>query len=128
MFNLYVGRLEQAREASKTAVMLGSYSPVRYSFETTYAMISTLLGDYRAAAFYGERALQRQPLFKPAKRYLIAAHALSGNDERARDLLGELRAAEPDLSLDKLCLHRLGLTRDADRDHIFAGYRQAGLR
>jgi tetratricopeptide (TPR) repeat protein len=128
LFNLYVGRLDEAQRASKTAVTLGSYSPLRFAFETTLAMVSEMMGDHRTAIFYGERALQRQPLFKPARRYLVAAHAMAGNVDRAKELLAGLLRDDPVLSIQSLRGHVLGLTRHDAREHIVSAFQRAGLR
>jgi tetratricopeptide (TPR) repeat protein len=128
LFNLYVGRLEEARRASQTAVMLGSYSPIRFSFETTLAMVCELMGDHRTAIYYGERALQRQPLFKATRRYLVAAYAMTGNLDRAKDLLAGLQRDDPGFSLASLRGPVLGLARHDAREQIVAAYVKAGMR
>ncbi len=128
LYNLYVGDIDQALIASKNAVLLGSYSPLRFAYETTLLMVSTVAGDLRTAVYYGERALSRQPHYQPAKRYLIAAHALSGGAERSEELLRDLQAQNHSFSLDSIKGDSFALMRENDKSRLISAYRMAGLR
>lgn len=127
LLNLYTGRLDKALEASKRAVFLGSYSPLRYSFETTLAMVSTLLGDHQTAIRYAERALSRQPGFKAAKRYLIAAYGMAGEREHSQMLIGDLTASDPNFSLKSVSGDSMAIMHPAGRTRLLQGFKLAGL-
>jgi tetratricopeptide (TPR) repeat protein len=128
LYNLYTGDLDQALQASKNAVLLGSYSPLRFAYETTLSMVSTLAGDFRTAIYYGERALDKQPRYQPVKRYLVAAHASSGGQERAETLLADLKSQDAELSLDSVKRDSFALMREDDKSTLISAFRQAGLR
>ena len=127
LLNLYTGKLDEALKASKKAVLLGSYSPLRYSFETTLAMVSTLLGDHQTAIRYAERALSRQPSFKAAKRYLIAAYGLAGEKERSQVLIDDLTASDPNFSLESVRGDSMAIIHPAGRTRLLQGFKLAGL-
>ena len=127
LLNLYTGKLDEALRASTRAVLLGSYSPLRYSFETTLAMVSTLLGDHQTAIKYAERALSRQPSFKAAKRYLIAAYGMAGEKERSQMLISDLTASDPHFSLESVRGDSMAIINPAGRTRLLQGFKLAGL-
>ena len=96
LHKLYAGDYETARRAAERAVRLGAYSPIAYSYETTLLMASTLAGDYDRAVQAGRSALQKQPKFNAARRYLMIAHAARGERDRAEALRDSLLDLDPD--------------------------------
>jgi tetratricopeptide (TPR) repeat protein len=128
LYNLYIGKLEEALRASRTAVHLGSYSPLRYSFETTLAMVSTLLGDHNSAIQFAKRALSRQPTFKAAKRYLIAAYGMADELKLSEELIQDLVTADPDFTLESVRGDRFAVINPNGREFLLRMFRKAGLK
>ena len=93
---LYTGDAAAAYAAAHTAVRLGRYSPIAYSYETTLSMAATLSGDHRGAMIAGRSALGKQPRFAAAMRYQIASLSHLGRVEEARALYQRLLAVDPD--------------------------------
>lgn len=96
LHKIYTGDYTAARRAAERAVSLGAYSPISFSYETTLAMAATLSGDYDRAIMAGHSAMHKQPLFKPAQRYLMVAHSARGERDKAEALRDGLLAADPD--------------------------------
>lgn len=127
LFCLYTGNYDAALSAAKHGVQLGSFSPLRYSFETTLSMAATLTGDYRTAIFYARRALARQPRFAAAMRYLTVALSLDGKIDEARAVINKLQAIGPDFSLSQVKQNSMAISEDAGRARLVRGFEMAGL-
>jgi tetratricopeptide (TPR) repeat protein len=80
---LYSGDYDAAHDAAKRAVYLGSFSPMCFSYETTLAMTSTMLGQHGPAIQSSRSALLKQPRFGAALRYLLVRLTATGQDEAA---------------------------------------------
>jgi tetratricopeptide (TPR) repeat protein len=128
LYCIYTGKYEAALAASKRAVQLGSFSPLRYSFETTLAMAATLIGDYRTAIFYAKRALNRQPRFAAAMRYLAVCLGHTGRADDASLVLDRLHAIDPEFSLSHVRQNGMAITDEAGRGRLLRGFELAGLR
>jgi len=99
LHKLYVGDCNGAYEASRRAVSLGRYSPIRFSYDTTLCMTSMLSGHLEQAVVSGKSALGKQPRFTAAMRYLSASYGLLGRAEQARDVYKSLLKVDPDFEL-----------------------------
>lgn len=95
---LYAGDYDTAQKAAERAVYLGSYSPIRYSYETTLAMTSTMLGKHQKAIQASRNALSKQPNFTAAMRYLLVNLAQLGRDDEAADVYQNLLRRDPNFS------------------------------
>ncbi|WP_257884196.1 tetratricopeptide repeat protein [Sulfitobacter sp. CW3] len=95
---LYAGDYETAQKAAERAVYLGSYSPIGYSYETTLAMTSTMLGKHQKAIQASRNALSKQPKFTAAMRYLLVNLAQTGRDEEAAIVYQDLLVRDPNFS------------------------------
>lgn len=96
LHKMYMGEYAAARIAAERAVSLGAYSPFSYSYETTLAMTATLSGDYDRAIMAGRSALQKQPRYNPALRYLMVAHSARGERDKAEEFRNRLLLVDPD--------------------------------
>ena len=95
LHKLYTGDPAAAYAAAQTAVRLGRYSPIAYSYETTLSMAATLIGDHRRATVMARSALTKQPRFAAAMRYHVASLSHLGRVEEARAVYQRLLAVDP---------------------------------
>ncbi|WP_371227332.1 transcriptional regulator [Roseovarius sp. 2305UL8-3] len=93
---LYTGDYDAAYKAAERAVYLGSYSPISYSYDTTLAMASTMLGHHRKAIVASRNALKKQPKFTAAMRYLLVNLAKTGREAEAADIHKKLLVRDPE--------------------------------
>lgn len=127
LHRLYNGDLAGARVASDRAVMLGRYSPISYTYETTACMISALQGDHRRAVEIGGRSLIKQPRFHAAMRYTLSALGHQGDAERAAKLRDQLLSIDPDFANRETQEMRFRLPMKDARSHVLDGIKKAGL-
>ncbi|MFD1344753.1 AfsR/SARP family transcriptional regulator [Litorisediminicola beolgyonensis] len=127
LHQMYCGDLEKARASSDRAVLLGNYSPISYTYETTACMIATLQGDHGRAVQLGRRALVKRPRFHAALRYTLAALGHMGNTEAAADTRARLLAIDPDFADREVQKERFRLPLPDERRHVLDGIAKAGL-
>lgn len=128
LHKIYVGDYAEAVRAAGRAVHLGSYNPLRYTFETTLCMGATLAGDFRTAIHFGQRALSRQPRFAAAMRYLVASYHDAGRHEDARSTLRRLTAISSDFSQASLTHYGRGLVDKDARARLLSAFVASGLK
>ena len=126
LHHMYNARYDQAVEASETAIRLGVYSPLRFTYDTTMCMISTLRGEHAKAVEFGSRALAHRPNYGAALRYMSVALAHLGQDEEAHRLVGRIRQMEPDFSGDWVMNDRLAVNDAGARKLLLTGFEKAG--
>ncbi|TNJ40619.1 tetratricopeptide repeat protein [Phaeobacter sp. B1627] len=95
---MYVGDYEAAHKAAERAVYLGSFSPLSYSYDTTLAMTSTMLGRNQLAIASSRNALRKQPNFAAAMRYLLVNLSKTDREEEARSTYAALLKRDPDFA------------------------------
>lgn len=127
LHRLYNGDLPGARAASDRAVMLGRYSPISYTYETTACMISALQGDHHRAVEIGSRSLMKQPRFHAAMRYTLSALGHLGDGERALALRDQLLGIDPAFANRDTQEMRFRLPLKDARGHVLDGIAKAGL-
>ena len=81
---------------------------------------------YADSILYAERAVQRQPRWLPAFRYLAAALALSGQIEQARKVVARLLEISPGGPMSR-AVNLQPLRRPQDAARMIEGLRLAGL-
>lgn len=116
LHKLYTGDYDAALRHAQRATQLGAFSPISYSYDTTLAMAATLSGDYARATLAGRSALQKQPRYKAALRYLMVAQSASGQRVAAEETRTRLLQLDPDFADPQVQLMRFGL-RDASESH-----------
>jgi tetratricopeptide (TPR) repeat protein len=124
--HLYAGRIEEAMHAAETALRLGSFSPFRFTYETTMCMVCTIRGDYARAIRFGERALARRPNFGCALRYMAVCLGHLGQRDAARQLVSRIRTMAPDFSVDWVRNDRLAVANARAKDNLMLGLQMAG--
>ncbi len=126
LHHMYNARYDLALNASETAIRLGVFSPLRFTYDTTMCMISTLRGDYPRAVEFGSRALAHRPKFGAALRYMSVALAHLGQDEEAFRLVSRIRKMAPDFSGEWVMHNRLAVNDDRARRLLLTGFQRAG--
>lgn len=116
LHKIYTGDYQDAMRLAQRATQLGAFSPISYSYDTTLAMAATLSGDYARAALAGRSALQKQPRYKAALRYLMVAQSASGQRIAAEETRTRLLQLDPEFADPQVQLMRFGL-RDAPDTH-----------
>ena len=116
LHKLYTGDYATALRHASRATQLGGFSPISYSYDTTLAMAATMAGDYSRAVIAGRSALQKQPRYKAALRYLMVAHSAIGQRKAAEDTRDRLLQLDPEFSDPQVQLRRFGW-RDAEETH-----------
>jgi tetratricopeptide (TPR) repeat protein len=71
-------------------------------------MTATLAGDYDRAIMAGHSALQKQPRYNPALRYLMVAHSARGERDKAEALRDRLLLSDPNFRDDEVQRLRFG--------------------
>lgn len=127
LHRLYSGDLAGARAASDRAVLLGRYSPISYTYETTACMISALQGDHQRAVEIGSRSLIKQPRFHAAMRYTLSALGHLGDHARAGKLRDQLLAIDPGFANRETQELRFRLPLPDARRHVLSGIAKTGL-
>ncbi len=94
----YTGNAEKAREYSARSHRLGQFSPYHGIYSTCHMIASATSGRHRDAIAIGERVLAKRPGYLAAMRHLFACYALEGHETRARRLIDEIRAIDPDFN------------------------------
>lgn len=111
LHKLYIGDYAAAHQAAKRAVYLGGFSPISYSYDTTLAMTSTMVGDSRQAIVAARNALGKQPRFNAAKRYLLVNLGLEGRKEEAQDVYKSLLLSDPQFADHEVQKERFRITQ-----------------
>lgn len=110
LHKLYSGDYEAAHKAAERAVYLGSYSPISYSYDTTLAMTSTMLGNHQQAIQSSQNALKKQPKFSAAMRYLLVNLASTGQETAAQGVFEHLLLMDPDFKDPEIQKSRFRIT------------------
>lgn len=116
LHKLYCGDYDSALRHAQKATQLGAYSPLSYSYDTTLAMAATLAGDYGRATLAGQSAVQKQPRFKAALRYLMVAQGATGRRDAAEQTRDRLLQVDPGFRQPEVRLMRFGI-QDARSAH-----------
>lgn len=127
LHRLYCGDLKGARLASDRAVMLGRYSPISYTYETTACMTAALQGEHARAAQIGYRSLTKQPKFHATMRYTLSALGHLGDRRAVRELRDRLIDADPSFLDPEAQANRFRLPLKEAQKHVLDGIAKAGL-
>jgi TolB-like protein len=117
---------EVAIEHAARAMRLSPLDPLAFLMQYSTALAHFHAGRYDEAGAWTERAKRANASFLPAIRLAAASHALAGSLAKARELMANLREAEPSLTvsgLDELSPFR----RPKDFAKWVDGLREAGL-
>lgn len=123
---LYTGKLDLADNASRRAVSLGAYSPLKYSYETTSCMIASLRGHHERAVALGLSALSKKPRFTAAMRYTLASCGYLERFEQAETIASQLKIADPEFFDKSAQKQRFRLPLANAQELVLTGIQRAG--
>ncbi|MFL6837731.1 MAG: winged helix-turn-helix domain-containing tetratricopeptide repeat protein [Bradyrhizobium sp.] len=122
----FCGRWEEAVEAAHRAIRLSPRDPFLALYYGSACLAQFIGRNYDEAMRLARTAIRLRADFAGAHRVLTAAAGMSGQTEIAAAALGELRRAQPNISLAWIETH-VPIKHDADREHYLEGFRRAGL-
>jgi hypothetical protein len=127
VIRLMNGDLHGAEEASRHCLRAGRFSPWRYTYELTGAMVSLAKGDYRQSLYFANQSLFRQPRYLAALRYAMTSLALSGRSDDARLMHRRILRLRPDFALSDWAESMLRRTPPELGSAIIGGLRAASI-
>jgi tetratricopeptide (TPR) repeat protein len=127
VIRLMSGDLEGAEEAFRHCLRAGSFSPWRYTYELTGAMVCLAKGDYRQSLYFANQSMFRQPRYLAALRYSMTSFALSGRSDDARLMHQRILRLRPNLDLSDWAEGMLRRTPAELGSAIIGGLRAAAI-
>ena len=122
----YLGDAEKAIEDYQQALRLSPLDATLWIAQTGMANAHFLRGGYEEALSWVSRARRQRPNSLSALRVSIAANALAGHLDRARQLLDRYRELDPGARLTKM-REWWWFRRDEDVEKYLRGFRLAGM-
>jgi adenylate cyclase len=120
------GEHDNAIEQVSHAFRLSPIDPEVYRSEVTMAFAHLCQGRYPEASSWAAKALARQSNFLPALRVATAAHALAGNMDEARRILGQMCRLDPTQTQSSY-RNKTFFRRSQDIQRFVEGFRLAGM-
>jgi hypothetical protein len=99
VLRLIRGDVTGASAAVRHCLQAGAFSPWRYTYEVTGAMVCMASGDFRQSLYHSNQALFRQPKYLGALRYSMAGLAISGQTADARRMMARIQSLRPGYDL-----------------------------
>jgi TolB-like protein len=122
----YSGRWQEGDLAVRRALRLSPRDPSSTLYYGIAAYAQFIGRNYDEAIRLARESLRQRGDFVGGHRVLTAAAGMAGYDEVAKVALGELRRAQPNVSLAWVA-SELPMQRCADQEHYLEGFRRAGL-
>jgi len=122
----YLGDAERAIEDLQQALRLSPLDSTLWIAQTGMANAHFLRGRYEEALSWVSMALRQRPNSLSALRVSIAANALAGHLDMARQLLGRYRELDPDARLTKM-REWWWFRGGEDVEKYLEGFRLAGM-
>lgn len=127
VMRLVKGDVEGAEKALTRCLRTGAFSPWRYTYEVTGAMVNLAKGDVRQSLFHANQALFRQPRYLAALRYSMVGFAMGGNAPDARRMHARIKALRPNFDLSTWADGLLRRTPAPLGKTLIAGLQQSEL-
>lgn len=122
------GDFDAAFKAATKAQALGRHSPIRYTYDTTAAIVAFARGDYQSAAQFGNRALFRMPKYVPALRYTTSALSHLNKIGDSSRLARQLQLISPNISTANISQSGHLPHEGQLANRLSEGLKRAGLR
>jgi TolB-like protein len=122
----YSGRWQEAIVAASRALRLSPRDPFSAVYCGIAAYAHFIGRDYDEAIRLAREGIRQRGDFVGAHRVLTAAAGMAGQPDVAGAALGELRRAQPNISLAWIAEH-MPIRDEAEREHYLEGFRRAGL-
>jgi tetratricopeptide (TPR) repeat protein len=126
LISVYLGEPERAIERIERAIRLSPRDPFNFIAQTALAMAHFFSGHYAESLSWAEKALRDHPDYQLVLRVSVAANALTGHQQAAKQALARLRHLDPALRVSNL-KDRFPLRRTEDIARFSDGLRKAGL-
>jgi TolB-like protein len=122
----YCGRWEEGALAAARALRLSPRDPFSGVYYGIAAYAQFIARNYHEAMRLARQGIRQRADFVGAHRVLTAAAGMAGQDDTAKAALGELRRAQPNISLAWIA-DKMPIKQDAEREHYLEAFRRAGL-
>jgi len=123
----YAGDPEQAIKSLNKAIRLNPLDPRCFLTQSAMAFAHFIAARDDDAADWAAMALRVKPNWPPALRVAIAANAMRGRLDQAKQALNLLLQADPRLTIARIC-EFYPLRRAADRQRLILAMSTAGMR
>jgi tetratricopeptide (TPR) repeat protein len=123
---VWLGEPEAAIERVTQAIRLSPADRFLFGMYTAKAWAHFVAASYKEAFSWAAKAVQEQPTYLPALRILAASKALMGCVGQAREVILQVREADPALRVSNL-KYLVPLRRLEDLARYEEGLRKAGL-
>ena len=123
----YAGRSTEAFDAAQRAIRLSPRDPSLAIYQGVAGYARFTERHYDEAIALAREAIRHRGDLTGAYRVLAVSAGMTGDEMLAETALGELRRAQPGISLHWIAT-QLPWANQADREHYLEGFRRAGLR
>lgn len=124
---IYAGDLNAGASAAEIACNLGRYSPYKFYYDASAAIVATLQGRHKDAIRIGTQVLSKRPDFLPVMRHMFASLAMSGNSADALVMYQNLRKLDPKFGTEAMGAPNYALPAEHSRKVISDGLSKMGL-
>lgn len=124
---IYAGDLKAGASAAEIARNLGRYSPYKFYYDASAAIVATLQGRHTDAIRIGNQVLSRRPDFLPVMRHMFASLAMNGNSADALAMYQKLRKLDPEFGTEAMGAPNYALPAEHSRRAIGEGLLKMGL-
>ncbi len=122
----YCGRWQEAASSVQRALRSSPRDPLAAIYCGIASYAQFVGRNYEEAMRLAREGIRQRGDFVGAHRVLTAAAGMAGQEEVASAALGELRRAQPNVSLDWIA-GQMPIKQDSEREHYLEGFRRAGL-
>lgn len=127
VLHCYDGKPEIGLKCAQWARELGSFSPYTYFYDTSCCMNAALGGQHEKAVQYGIRALNAQPKFAPALRYVVTSLGQLRSERDTQMWVEKLIKVDPKFSTDQFLQGRHLHFTSEQIDRLRNGFARAGV-
>jgi TolB-like protein len=122
-----IGRWQEGAGAARRALRRSPRDPLSAIYNGNAAYCEFVGRNYDEAMRLARESICQRFDFAVGRRVLVAAAAMSGKIDVAKDALRELRRVQPNISLAWLASQLLW-PQEAEREHYLEAFRRAGLK
>jgi TolB-like protein/cytochrome c-type biogenesis protein CcmH/NrfG len=123
----YCGRWQEADQAARRAIRLSPRDPFSAVYYGIAAYAQVVGRNYDEAMRLSREGIRQRSDFVGAHRVLAASAGMVGHSEVATAALGELRRAQPNISLAWIA-KEMPIEQEVEMQYYLEGFRRAGLK
>ncbi|WP_120499076.1 hypothetical protein [Roseovarius sp. EL26] len=124
---IYTGDLNTGASAAEIARNLGRYSPYKFYYDASAAIVATLQEKHEDAIRIGNQVLSRRPDFLPVMRHMFASLVMINNTSAASAMYQRIRELDPEFGTKAMALPSYVLPSERSREVINNGLLKMGL-